>query len=148
MRAESMVAKVVKVMFVDDDEHFLYLVRRVANRTNLVSDIVEAINGQDAIDQIEKMLDEDGDAQLPEILFTDLNMPVMDGFAFIDTLIERQSTEPRLQAIKKVVVLTSSSDPKDQARFEQQSLVTEYLVKQAASEMRKELERILIEHTV
>ncbi len=143
-----MVAKVVKVMFVDDDEHFLYLVRRVANRTNLVSDIVEAINGQDAIDQIEKMLDEDGDAQLPEILFTDLNMPVMDGFAFIDTLIERQSTEPRLQAIKKVVVLTSSSDPKDQARFEQQSLVTEYLVKQAASEMRKELERILIEHTV
>ena len=139
-----------KVMFIDDDKHFLYLIKRIATKIDLVSDIVEAHNGQDALDQLDQALDPDDAAQLPDILFTDLNMPVMDGFAFISTLLDRQKTEPRLKAIKKIIVLTSSADSNDRSRFEELDIEMEmgYLLKQAAGQMKADIERIIVEHAV
>lgn len=52
----------------------------------------------------------------PEILFIDVNMPMMDGFQFIENLKKRL---PEKFASLKLVVLTSSDDPKDKLKAEE-----------------------------
>lgn len=51
----------------------------------------------------------------PEIIFIDINMPMMNGFQFIDNLKKRL---PQKLDSLKLVILTSSSDPNDRLRAE------------------------------
>lgn len=51
----------------------------------------------------------------PEIIFIDINMPMMNGFQFIDNLKKRI---PKEQFPLKLVILTSSDDPKDRSKAE------------------------------
>lgn len=137
-----------KVMFIDDDKHFLYLIERIVKKIESISDFLTALNGQDALDQIDQMLSSDSVPALPTILFTDINMPIMDGFAFIEQFKQRQTEEPRLDAVQVIVVLSSSADQIDKTRFADQGIATEYLIKQSAPQMKSEIERILIDYSL
>jgi CheY-like chemotaxis protein len=50
---------------------------------------------------------------IPEIIFLDINMPIMDGFQFAE---EFQKTCPKIYDKVKIVFLTSSLNPVDQKR--------------------------------
>jgi len=68
----------------------------------------------------------------PEVIFIDLNMPVMDGFHFIHTF--RKITEKRVKK-PKLVVLTSSAAPTDRKKTEDISSEITFLVKPLTKEM-------------
>ncbi len=70
------------VLLVDDDHIFNYLNERIIQRMGFSDEIHSARNGQEAIDLLNRYLS--GSSSLPDIIFLDLNMPVMDGFAFIE----------------------------------------------------------------
>lgn len=50
---------------------------------------------------------------IPEIIFLDINMPIMDGFQFAE---EFQKIAPNVYSKVKIVFLTSSLNPVDQKR--------------------------------
>lgn len=52
----------------------------------------------------------------PEIIFIDINMPMMNGFQFIDNL---KKNLPEKFVGLKLVILTSSVDPKDMLKAEE-----------------------------
>jgi CheY-like chemotaxis protein len=52
-------------------------------------------------------------AIFPEIIFVDINMPMIDGFQFIENL---QKRLPEKLFSIKLVILTSSDDPNDRLR--------------------------------
>ena len=59
------------VMFVDDDDDMIALLRGVINHCLPSIDVVFATNGKDAMSKI--------DQSRPMIVFTDMDMPIMNG---------------------------------------------------------------------
>jgi CheY-like chemotaxis protein len=81
-----------RVLVVDDEQPIRLLLSRVLNRSGY--ETVEAVDGQDAIDQL--------NAGSFDAIVLDLMMPRVDGFGVVDHLIE---TQPHL--IEKTVVVTA-----------------------------------------
>ena len=68
------------------------------------------------------------------ILFLDLNMPIMDGWGFLEA-ISAETIPLKLQ----IHILTSSIDPQDRIRAQQNKLVASYLCKPLKGEDLKKL---------
>lgn len=98
------------ILLVDDDEIVNFLNKKILERLGFTQ-IQVAVNGQQAIDLIQRRFVES--RALPDIIFLDLSMPVMDGFDFIETI--RKSDLPGVENVR-IIVITSSQDPRDIAR--------------------------------
>ena len=101
-----MTATPIKIMLVDDNEADIELTRSTLEEGKVRMHIVTAIDGQDALDQLEATVKKG--EELPDLILLDLNMPRLDGRGFLGRL---RQAEP-LKAIP-VVVLTSSDAEQD-----------------------------------
>jgi CheY-like chemotaxis protein len=99
------------ILLVDDDKIFNFLSEKTITSLGLANEIHFALNGEEALDLLE--LYKNGDLAKPDIIFVDLNMPIMDGFEFIEAF--RRIDLPNKNSIT-IVVLTSSADPTDISR--------------------------------
>ncbi len=86
-------------------------------------------NGKEAINHIEDHAN--NGAMLPDVIFLDLNMPIMDGWQFLDRY---ESILPKLAKRIDVYVLSSSIFPEDVDRAKSFNSVIEYLIKPIANE--------------
>lgn len=77
-----------------------------------------AANGKEAIEAIR--------AGKADVMFLDLNMPVMDGWEFLNEFIKIKNN---LNKKITLYVVSSSIDPRDLERAKSFNLVTDYLIK-------------------
>ena len=70
------------VALVDDDNVASYIAKNVIEKTHLAEKIKIFNNGKEAIDFL--LANASQPSSLPEIILLDLNMPVMDGFEFLE----------------------------------------------------------------
>lgn len=101
--------KIERLLLVDDDYVSNMLTEGVLREMELFTDFQVAANGQEALDYLEITARTDP-AAFPQLILLDLNMPVMDGFEFLE-----QITGLRLPYVPEIIVLTSSNDPTDLA---------------------------------
>ena len=85
--------------------------------------ITEARDGFDALKII------DGLGSQPDVIFLDINMPVMDGFDFLEKYAVSINAKP-----SDVVLLTSSSVKDDIQKAREYSFVKEYILKPLSHE--------------
>lgn len=71
-------------------------------------------------------------AVFPEVIFIDINMPMMNGFQFIENL---KNKLPKHHASLKLVILTSSEDPTERVKAEAISRDIIFLNKPLTPEM-------------
>jgi PAS domain S-box-containing protein len=88
-----------RVLVVDDDLDARTLLQRLLEREGWL--VVQAENGQVAIDQVEQ--------QAPDLILLDLMMPEMDGFQFIHAL----RKEPEWRQIPVIVITAKELTPSD-----------------------------------
>lgn len=100
--------KLKRVLLVDDDEISNMISHRLITQLNIAENITTLNNGKEAIDYLERNMIES--MPQPELIFLDINMPVMDGFEFLE---EMQKDNRFKETQIKVVILTSSADPVD-----------------------------------
>jgi twitching motility two-component system response regulator PilH len=87
------------LLIVDDDDDVRALISNLLHASGYA--VVEARDGADALAQLR------GAARLPVAILTDLSMPGIDGWQFI----ERVRKDPRLLPIPVVVISSSMSPP-------------------------------------
>jgi CheY-like chemotaxis protein len=112
--------KLSGILLIDDDETTNFLNERLLLKMNLTDRIRIFKNGKQAFDYLYNVSNHNYDSNLqdyfqPELIFLDINMPVMDGFEFLD-LYNRLNSEFRKNIL--LVVLTTSSHTEDTIRAE------------------------------
>lgn len=121
---------------IDDDNIYVNLVKKIIETKKLCENLLIFNNGKQSIDYFETSLTNSNTNNIPEIIFLDLNMPVMDGWEFLERF-----TKIRKQFSKKIslYVVSSSINPTDINRAKSSPTVHDYLIKPVNI---KELEQI------
>lgn len=109
------------ILLIDDDETNNYLNHRLLTKMQLSDRIRVFQNGKQAFDYLYNVSNnhfdgESSDYFHPELILLDINMPVMDGFEFLD-LYNKLNAEFRKGI--RLAVLTTSSHLEDTMRAEQ-----------------------------
>jgi CheY-like chemotaxis protein len=108
-----------KVLLVDDDATSNYISTHMLRLTHAAAQITVANNGREALELVRE-------ASF-DLVLLDVNMPVMGGFQFLESL--RQLQETTGMAAPAVAVLTSSISDFDKDRVSQYPMVKGYLTK-------------------
>ncbi|MEZ7500674.1 response regulator [Flavobacterium sp. Arc3] len=116
------------ILCVDDDPITLMLCKKVLCKTTFSNEIITAQNGEEALQYFDSIkLTENGTKKAPQLIFLDLNMPVMGGWEFLDLFCD--STYQDFNTITKVVILSSTIDPEDLEKAKKYSMVIDFLPK-------------------
>lgn len=128
--------KIDLVCIVDDDPTHVFITKKYIELSGFVDKIFVCSNGKDAFESLQKLiLNKD---KLPKIIFLDLNMPIWDGWQFLDEFIQIPISEPIT-----IYILTSSNNDNDYEKAKQYSLNSNYLIKPIKQ---SQLKDILIGH--
>jgi CheY-like chemotaxis protein len=93
------------VLLVDDDEVFHFLNKKIISLSGVDCEVSNAYNGAEAMDLLLDAVN--NNATLPDYIFLDLDMPVMDGFEFLELY---KGLNSKVHQRAKVVILTSSEN--------------------------------------
>jgi CheY-like chemotaxis protein len=96
------------VLLIDDNDIDNFINERMITTSGFAKIVIVKNSAQGALDYL-KFVSEKGE-KLPKVIFLDLNMPVMDGFAFLE---QYENFSDDLKKYCKVIVLSSSISPED-----------------------------------
>lgn len=98
------------VMLVDDDEAVNYFHREILEDTGFAKHIIVADNASKALSLLEKA---DNEACCnPDVIFLDLNMPLMCGWDFVQRLVDKKTGDSTLPLIFILTALVNVNNVK------------------------------------
>lgn len=128
------------ILCVDDDPITLMLCKMVVNKSSFAKKIITAQNGEEAINYFDDLkLNNLGSEinEYPELILLDLNMPVMNGWEFLDIFSKENYTSFFKKT--KVIILSSTIDPEDIQKSEKYPMVINFISKPITTEILNEL---------
>ena len=123
-------SRLKRILIVDDSETDNFIHRRRLRKLGLAQEIVVHVNGRTALDYL-TAADAAGEFPGPDLLFLDINMPVLDGWGFLDSY---QELPPAQRAAVTIVMLTSVVGEMDHQRAYGYSVVDGHTQKPLARE--------------
>jgi CheY-like chemotaxis protein len=133
------VKKYHNVMLIDDNEIDNLINQKMIEASDICENIFVHSGAKGAIEflkNIEKLAKGPLDLYLPEVIFLDIDMPLMDGFQFLD---EFEKLSDIIKTNSKVVMLTSSLNPQDMNKAKKNKYVLKYLNKPLTQENLKKI---------
>lgn len=128
--------KIELVYVVDDDPLYIFSMKKVLKLTEFCEDAQFFKNGQEALDELVPRLES---GKLPDVIFLDISMPLMNGWQFLDHLVKY----PLSKEIK-IFIVSSSIDPYDTGKSSSYDIVTDYIYKPITIEKMQELKAKLL----
>ena len=112
--------KLNSVLLVDDNEATNNFNKRLLSALDLTDNVQIALNGKEALDHIVSCKKD----ELPSLILLDINMPMMDGFQFLEAYKE---LEEKKKGSIVIMMLTTSIAEEDKNRAEKYGDVAGYL---------------------
>ena len=112
------------IYVVDDDDIYQYAVKKKILKRKLSAEVSTFKNGKDAILHLGEVVKVGG--RLPDVIFLDLNMPIMDGWDFLN---EYARLRPHVNKKILLYIVSSSIQDSDIDRARSMYGVTDYIVK-------------------
>jgi CheY-like chemotaxis protein len=124
-----------KILLIDDDKDDQLTFCRCVYEIDPAIECLIANNGMEAMLHLRTINPK------PSLIFLDLNMPLMNGFEYLEEL-----KEQKIYSNIPVVIFTTSSTEEDRARCRELG-VTEYLVKPTDVEvLKKKVKGFIVKH--
>lgn len=124
-----------RVLLVDDNDTDNLISRRVIELSGYASAIDVCNSGKGALELIEERLPKP--ALLPDVIFLDINMPIVDGFVF---LYEFEILAQRITKKVDVIVLSSSDSRQDIERMQLHPRVVTFITKPLSASVLRSLQ--------
>ena len=125
------------VMLVDDNDTDNFISRRIIEITKFAKNVEVKNSGKSALEYLER--EQDNPAKLPDIIFLDINMPIVDGFVF---LFEFEMFPDELKNKCKVVILSSSDNKRDIEKIVDNEHVIKFITKPLTDQALNEIKRL------
>jgi len=113
----------MKVCIIDDEWICRFITQKLIEKTKVDTHVSQFTNGQEAFEFISDKCFEPW--CLPELIFLDINMPVANGWMFLDMLQKLSATDYN----PSIYITSSSQDEADMARARSYPEVSGYISK-------------------
>lgn len=107
---------------IDDDPIFVIVLKKLLGKMNVFKEIKNLKNGLEALKDL-NMVNQDKKI-FPDVIFLDLNMPVLDGWQFLEEL-EKTSYKDKLN----IYVVSSTIDKREIIKCENYQSVRNFISK-------------------
>lgn len=117
--------KLDTICIIDDDNIYTMLLKKTISKFDVCDRVESFNNGKIAFESLKQRIEEGG-ANLPDVIFLDVNMPVLDGWMFVEEFYKIYNT-----SLKKVLiyVVSSSIAVEDKNKAKSNPNIQDYLVK-------------------
>lgn len=112
------------ICIIDDDAIYTLLLKKIILKLDICNTVVAYTNGEEAYLGFEKLLQQK--EPLPEIVLLDINMPIMDGWEFMEAFL---ALKPQLQQKIAIYIASSSITIEDREKAATYTDIVAYLNK-------------------
>jgi CheY-like chemotaxis protein len=112
------VKKVKSILLIEDDEITNFLNQTVIEETGIAEEIVVTFNGLEGLTYLQSLR---SPQDFPDLILLDINMPVLDGFSFLEEYYKLPMADG---ASTKIVVLSTSSTSSDMNQMKSLGITT------------------------
>lgn len=118
-----------KVYLIDDDDIFVFLTKKTILKVSADVEVEVFSDGFQAITHLKRIQHQK--ESLPDVIFLDLNMPVMDGWGFLS---EYQDIYGSLARKTELYIVSSSISPHEMERSKNIRVVSDFIIKPLVKE--------------
>lgn len=112
------------ICIIDDDDVYQFTVTRTIEANKLAKKILVFSDGEQAIQFLVDNVA--NNENVPDVIFLDINMPIMDGWQFLEEYVK---IKPRIGKRITIYMVSSSVDPVDVERAKKISELSDYIIK-------------------
>lgn|SRR5690606_20920749 len=124
----------LKILIIDDDEINNFIATKLIDRITPVVTVFTRLNGKEGIEFLEENIkDKDN---LPDIILLDINMPIMNGWEFLDAF---EKIKDRIGKNIKINMLSSSVYNDDITKAQTYSTVSKFISKPLTTDKIKDI---------
>ncbi|RZK78031.1 MAG: response regulator [Pedobacter sp.] len=107
---------------IDDDKIYSFGIKKLMSITNFCKEVISFVNGKEALDYLVPLVDDP--QALPDVILLDLNMPIIDGWQFLDEFVQY-----KLAKEVTIYIVSSSIDVADYDKAASYSVISNFYVK-------------------